>query len=291
MSTTTAAAPAETDILDDKPQEVKADMRKFNKAKDQVDKALVALGKITVLATQAEVDLAKEVIQKANTVEKMIEAKRMELVKPWNEEVKKINAFAKELTAKIGPAVTKAKGAILEFVKAEEKRKLDERTDARKKHLVSLEFTEDGDVYASHGFTIRLTHITSLDDAGWAAEMKAYSDHLEKRKQESIQSLQSLKDNADFFGEEAPEIEEQINQVRMTELPKAPVHIPSFGGGSSKKASNGLTKTWTHELIDINLVPAEYLQLDTAKITAAIRSGVRDIAGVKIYQKESITIR
>ena len=46
-------------------------------------------------------------------------------------------------------------------------------------------------------------------------------------------------------------------------------------------------KRWTHEIEDEASVPREYLMVNGPAITAAVRAGVRDIPGVKIYQKET----
>jgi hypothetical protein len=49
------------------------------------------------------------------------------------------------------------------------------------------------------------------------------------------------------------------------------------------------TKTrsqWTYEIIEEGMIPREYLSVNSAAITRAVRAGVRDIPGVKIYQKE-----
>lgn len=49
------------------------------------------------------------------------------------------------------------------------------------------------------------------------------------------------------------------------------------------------TKTrtqWTYEIQDVSQIPREYLQVNGPAITKAVREGVRDIPGVKIYQKE-----
>lgn len=51
-------------------------------------------------------------------------------------------------------------------------------------------------------------------------------------------------------------------------------------------------KQWTWDLIDISKVPAEYMMLNESKITQAVRSsGIREITGIKIYQKEIPVIR
>lgn len=49
------------------------------------------------------------------------------------------------------------------------------------------------------------------------------------------------------------------------------------------------TKTrsqWTYDIIEPGTIPREYLEVNRTAITRAVRAGVRDIPGVKIYQKE-----
>jgi malate synthase len=52
---------------------------------------------------------------------------------------------------------------------------------------------------------------------------------------------------------------------------------------------NDTTKTqlrWTYEVVDVSQVPLQYMIIDGPEITKAVREGVRDIPGVKIFQKE-----
>ena len=46
-------------------------------------------------------------------------------------------------------------------------------------------------------------------------------------------------------------------------------------------------KRWTYEIEDSSVIPRQYMAVDGPAITKAIRDGVRDIPGVKIYQKET----
>ena len=46
-------------------------------------------------------------------------------------------------------------------------------------------------------------------------------------------------------------------------------------------------KRWTYEIEDSSVIPRQYMVVDGPAITRAIRDGVRDIPGVKIYQKET----
>jgi len=43
---------------------------------------------------------------------------------------------------------------------------------------------------------------------------------------------------------------------------------------------------WTYDIVDESQIPREYLIIDKTGMMTAVRSGVRDIPGVKIYQKE-----
>jgi hypothetical protein len=45
-------------------------------------------------------------------------------------------------------------------------------------------------------------------------------------------------------------------------------------------------KQWTYDILDEKQIPREYLMVDKTEIMKAVSSGVRDIPGVKIYQKE-----
>jgi len=52
---------------------------------------------------------------------------------------------------------------------------------------------------------------------------------------------------------------------------------------------NDTTKTrltWTYEIEDDTKIPRDYLTVNGPAITQAVRAGVRDIPGVKIFQKE-----
>jgi len=55
--------------------------------------------------------------------------------------------------------------------------------------------------------------------------------------------------------------------------------------------SKSIRLIWDFELTDLSLVPREFLMLDEAKVKAAIKLEVRNIPGVRIFQKEQLNLR
>lgn len=70
-------------------------------------------------------------------------------------------------------------------------------------------------------------------------------------------------------------------------VPAAPRAAPTRGNF----ASSHTRKVWTHKLVDLSEVPAEFLMLDEKAVKRAIDSGTREIPGLEIYQDEQISIR
>jgi len=56
-------------------------------------------------------------------------------------------------------------------------------------------------------------------------------------------------------------------------------------------ALTALKDNWVAELVDITKVPTAYLQLNDALVKAAIRSGVRDIPGIRIWNDAKAFVR
>ena len=54
-----------------------------------------------------------------------------------------------------------------------------------------------------------------------------------------------------------------------------------------KMKVKGIRKDWTFEVINETLVPKAYMSIDSKKINDAIDAGIREIDGIRIFQKES----
>lgn len=49
-------------------------------------------------------------------------------------------------------------------------------------------------------------------------------------------------------------------------------------------------KVWDFEVEDMGRVPSEYFTLDEKKVRAAIRSGLREVPGLRIFQREQLAV-
>ena len=73
-------------------------------------------------------------------------------------------------------------------------------------------------------------------------------------------------------------VEEVIAGADIKEIPK------TIGTTTIKKI-------WTFEIIDEKKIPRDFLMIDEVNIREAIRKGVREISGIKIFEKETISTR
>lgn len=100
--------------------------------------------------------------------------------------------------------------------------------------------------------------------------------------------MQALKESAGDYDEVTKaalisSIDSKVNAV-----------IEEISTADEISVGNSMTtfrKYITFEIVDITKVPAEYLSVDTKAINQAIRNGVRDIPGLKIFEKLSTVMR
>ena len=58
----------------------------------------------------------------------------------------------------------------------------------------------------------------------------------------------------------------------------------------SDTAMVGVRTSWDFEVEDMGKVPAEYLTIDLKAVAAAVKSGVRDIPGIRVFEKTSLAV-
>ena len=80
--------------------------------------------------------------------------------------------------------------------------------------------------------------------------------------------------------EEAAEAIEQVREVKHSAKTR-----DDYGQTTS------LRTHWKHEIVDLAQVPRAYLMLDTSAVTKAVRAGVRDIKGIRIFSEQQAVTR
>jgi len=124
---------------------------------------------------------------------------------------------------------------------------------------------------------------------------KAITEPIEECKQELSSRLMSwrFQEQARIRAEQEKAEKEEERRRKIQEAHAAKGHKVNEEITPVAKpvpfAINDTTKTrtvWTHEITDESLIPRTYLIVNSAAITKAVREGVRDIPGIKIFQKE-----
>ena len=111
----------------------------------------------------------------------------------------------------------------------------------------------------------------------------SYQAEVNRRKSE-IERLNAEKMR---LAQEEMRINGELSQPvdLMPETDEAPRIITTTGGEVTTK------QIWKWELVDIRLVPSEYLIVNEKKVGREVREGARDIPGIKIYPEDILSVK
>jgi hypothetical protein len=172
-------------------------------------------------------------------------------------------------------------------------------TDARERMLAPLRLRLDE---LRGAYDRILTQVTAAE-AKLKATLLAWRRHREaeaaRAAQEAVQAAAALaaaeaqRDAAaaGFSARTAHALATQVEQQVIAEMTPqvVPAEQPRATEGLVGTASVRLT--WTYEVVTLDEVPREYLVLNPAAVTRAIRDGARAIPGLRIYQREGVAMR
>jgi hypothetical protein len=113
----------------------------------------------------------------------------------------------------------------------------------------------------------------------YSAKLEAERREREAKQKAEAEALQKkLDEEAKAGGYEAPKVE-------VTPIKEETVTRTDNGTSAHTR------KDWTFELIDFSKVDDRYKTINEKQIHADIRAGIREAAGLRIYQKESTVFR
>ena len=182
---------------------------------------------------------------------KRIEEIRKSLVGPLNEQVDEINAFAKKVSSPLNATELHFKSELGKWEAILQK----ERQEAFRR---AEEARKQAEADAAKQAQV------AKEEAETAA---MFLDTKEIKKQEIIQNVEAERKQS--------EIETQ-HKREMKAITETKV--------------KGSKQIWAFDVLDIKQIPIEFLTVNEKAINDAIRKNVREISGVKIYQKTVIAL-
>jgi len=123
-----------------------------------------------------------------------------------------------------------------------------------------------------------------------AAKELEKQEKLRKEEAEKLKALaEKEKEMASLFGDNKLYADAQINLQKASIAETKEIKIETRVPGQCSTTS--IRKKWVYEVVEANKVPAEFLSPDDIKIKRAIDAGLRNIDGIKIYEKEILVSR
>lgn len=221
------------------------ELQKFDKLKAEMQVAIAPVLDVKVIDRETSLSAVKSGAL-IKTWQKQLEDMRDSLVRPLNQRVKEINAYAKSVGEPLVAAETHLKGELRtwEIKLQEERRRLELEAEAERKRI----------------------------------EAKTKAEAEEKRKEaELLAAFGTGEEEAAIAKAEADVIEERG-------AVEAEAHQRATVTQISEKKVEGATRFWNFEITDANAVPREFLIVDEKAIRKAMLAGAREIAGVRIFQ-------
>jgi hypothetical protein len=129
-------------------------------------------------------------------------------------------------------------------------------------------------------------------------ELKKLREKEEAERQAAAKQAEEAKANAEF--EKSLGLNDQATKTELVannQLERAAAQITKQTKAEAKKIEDmkvkGVRKTWDFEVLDASKVPAEFLMVDEVKLRKAVLAadGKIEVPGVRVFQKESMTIR
>lgn len=228
-----------------------SDLAKFNQLQADLTVFVAPVKQIAVI-NKATSEQASSTLREVKSFERKVEELRKQLVGPLNEQVKRINEFAKTITAPLSDAERHIKAQLLEFERVLEKEREAERAkeaeERKKREAEALALIQEQ-----------------------AEEVKAIAESESPEMAAALQAKAAADATRIAF-----------------EAKKA--HWDASKDIAANKV-DGVRRTWKFEVEEPGKVPVEFLSVDEKKIKAAVAYGVRDIPGVRIFQEASIAVR
>jgi hypothetical protein len=251
------------------------DLQKFDELKTQIAMFVAPVKDLTV-TDQASSAEASKVFKALSDFEKKVEARRKEIVGPYNDLVGRINDYAKQIKEPLVNAKGVVSAQLIQFERLLEQ---------QRQEALRLEREEK----AKREAELR----AELERQRLEAEEKARAI----REEAETVAMFAAPDEAAIAKAKAEEEAARVDAEAKAEAERKEFETKKAYWDSKKEIEQnkvaGTRRVWTHKVLDLGQVPQEYLlvTLDAKKVKEAIAAGVRVIPGLEIYQELTITSR
>lgn len=274
----TAVAEPEPEVLTgevvDKGQVIH-DPKRLAEIKDESKAAIdpfVEAAKSITIENAEDAEGATEVLAEITRRKKALETERKKLAAPINAAKDAVQNMFNGLKAPLDEARAILEPKLIAHQEAEAKR-IREENAKRERELLEKQKAEQARIDAEREAAVkaqkeaeaaaRAASEAMAEQADPEAEAKALAAAEEARK--AAEATTAARDARPTF--------------ELAERDEAKATIKTTGGSFTVK------KVWTAEVVDESQIPREFLTVDTKKINAVVKAGVREIAGVRIYEK------
>ena len=258
----------------------------------QVAGVVALCGGLDVLTvrTANERDTAMDGGKQASNVLKVVEVARDGAVRPLNERVKALNAFAKEkLSGPLEESVSKLKLKIGAFDRAEALRVAEiEKTAQIERDRIAKETADKLLALDEEKAASRVAIASELKERLTAEIMVKFAPGVSRSR--ALKRLEAELSGTLAEFDYQVEIEKTALEIKSS-IAQAGV-LNRSEDAISDVSTKGQSKVWTwdRENIDLSKVPSEYWMINEALITKSIQKGIREIAGIRIFQDDRIRL-
>lgn len=255
-----------------------------------------------------DTQIASAILKDCQDTEQELEEKRIEITKPLNDFVKEVNSLFRETAIPILTAKNTVKQKILAYNQEQEQKRRAEEEKRLAKERARLKKLEEERLERERielkkreeeeqRLRVEQERLRKLEEERIAKELEAAKvNEEEQRKIREEAGKQRLE--RERLEKERLEIEQQKREAeeerrRIEEEKRLMEERRIAEEAEAKRAEEmrvkGIVKRTAWEIVEEEKIPRAFCSPDSKKINEAIKSGVRKIDGVRIF--ESTTVR
>lgn len=225
-----------------------------------------------IIKKQEDANSASLILKQCQNTEKDLEAKRVSIMSPIRTFVNEVNSLFKDTSIPLLQAKELVKKKIVAFNLEIEVKRLQEQKKRNDEERLRLKKIEDARIAREK---IEMEKRNAEEERLKKMKEASPEYQAEQKKQEAERQKR-------LAGEEKKRIAEEkriANEKLKADTEKAKLDAINV---------KGINKRFTYEIVDSSKIPVIFCSPDSKKINDAIKLGVREIKGLKIYEVTSV---